>query len=73
MKYSLEDRRSRVESITSAVLATGTKDALWRHDRGAKVMQVAQPCKWLRQVIETCQQQARSRCCVAGIHRSYFC
>lgn len=73
MKNSLEDRRSRVESITSAVLAAETKDALWRHDCGGKAMQIAQPHERLRLSIETGQQQARSRRCFAGIQRSHFC
>lgn len=70
MKRSLEDRRSRVESITSAVLATNAKQARWCHDFGAEAMLVAEPYERLRLVNETSQLKARRRSCVAGIHCS---
>lgn len=72
MKHSLEDRRSRAENITSAVLATETKDALWCHDCGAEAMQMAEPYERPRRVIETSRLKASRHACVAGIHRSYF-
>lgn len=72
MKHSLEDLRSRVENITSAVLATDAKDAHWPHDGGAEAMTVSQQADGLGLVIVASQLQAKRRNCIAGIHRSFF-
>ena len=73
MKHSFENRRSIVENITSAVLASEIKHAFRRHDCGAEAMQVVDPYERPRLVIETSRLKASGFRCFAGIHRSYFC
>jgi len=70
MKHSFENRRSIVENITSAMLASEIKHAFRRHDCGAEAMQVVDSYERPGLVIETSRLKARRHACVAGILRS---